>query len=79
MGMNCPGCSNPYGGIFIDGCRACSIRWIAGGPDFFASMRAGKLTPEYRAALAPLGEDVAAVHADVRAMAKSLKRGSIPA
>lgn len=77
--MTCEGCADPYGGIFIAGCRPCALRDLAGGPDFFASMRAGKLTPSYRAALAPLGEDVAAVHAEVRAMAKTLKTGAVPA
>jgi len=77
--MICDGCASPYGGIFIAGCRPCTLRDLATGPLFFASLRAGKLTPEYRAALAPLGEDVAAVHAEVRAMAKTLKMGSINA
>lgn len=77
--MTCEGCANPYGGIFIAGCRPCALRDLATGMLFFASLRAGKLTPEYRAALAPLGEDVAAVHAEVRAMAKTLKMGAIPA
>ena len=77
--MTCEGGAGPYGVIFIARFRPCPLRDLAGGPDFFASMRAGKLTPSYPAALAPLGEDVAAVHAEVRAMAKTLKMGAIPA
>ena len=79
MGMTCAGCTNPYGGIFIAGCRPCTLRDIAMGPHFFASLRAGRLTQEYRAALAPLGEDIAATHAEVRAVAKTLKTGAVPA
>ena len=77
--MSCAGCSVPYGGIYIAGCRPCTLRDLAQGPHFFASLRAGRLTRENRDALAPLGEDIAATNAAARAMAKTLKTGAVPA
>jgi hypothetical protein len=41
-------------------------------------MRAGKLTPEYQKALAALGQP-ADVHIEVKAAAKTVKTGAIPA
>lgn len=73
--MNCPGCEDPNGGIYTAGCRACGLRDLARGPLFFASMRAGRLTPEYVAALRAFG-DPEAVHAEVRAVAKQTLMGA---
>ena len=54
------------------------MRDLAAGPLFWASMRAGKLTPEYQKALAALGQP-ADVHLEVKAAAKTVKTGAIPA
>lgn len=76
--MTCAGCASPNGGLAIAGCRQCLLRDIARGPEFFASMRAGKLTAAYAARLQGLG-DIEAVHAEVKAVAKTLTMGSTPA
>lgn len=47
------------------------MRAIAQGPEFFASLRCGKVTPAY-AALLQVHGDVATVHAEVRALAKEI-------
>jgi len=76
--IGCQGCANPAGALYINGCRSCAIRALAGGPDFFNSMRAGTLTPEYVSALRALG-DPAEVHAEVRDAAKQHTTGAIRA
>ena len=73
--MTCTACANPNGGLLIAGCRGCDLRDIARGPEFYASMSAGKLTPAYAARLQALGE-IEAVHAKVKAVAKTLFVGS---
>lgn len=77
--MTCEGCANPSGGIYIRGCRQCSLRDLACGHLFWQSMRQGRLTPEYRAALLALGPDLLDTHAEVKAVAKTIKTGAIPA
>lgn len=72
MSPKCAGCASPSEGLFIAGCRACSIRCLARGPLYFAAAQAGKLTREYRQALLVLGSDAAAVHAEVKAQAEVL-------
>lgn len=74
---DCEGCTNPAGGIFIRGCRQCVLRDLAAGPLFFGAMRAGKLTPEYRAALLAIGPDAAATHQEVKAAAKTHYTGAV--
>ena len=74
---DCQGCANPSGGIFIRGYRQCTLRDLAAGPLFFGAMRAGKLTPEYRAALLAIGPDAAAMHAEVKAAAKGYHTGAV--
>ena len=74
---DCKGCASVSGGVFIAGCRQCAVRSLAAGPLFFASMRAGKLTPEYQSALQALGEP-AVVHAEVKAAAKGYTTGAAP-
>ena len=76
--IGCQGCADQSGALYINGCRSCAIRALATGPDFFASMRAGTLTPEYVAALRALG-DPAEVHAEVRDAAKQHTTGAIRA
>ena len=73
--VTCKACADPRGNSTQAGCRACAIRELARGPLFFASMRAGKLTDEYKAACRALG-DVADVHAEVRAAAKGWLTGA---
>lgn len=75
----CPGCANPHGSTPVPGCRQCTLRELARGPHFFRSMMTGKLTPRYQAALMRLGPDIAAVHAEVKAAAKTITIGSTPA
>ena len=77
--MTCPGCANPNGGLLISSCRDCTLRDIARGPEFFASMRAAKLTPAYMARLQALGGNIEDVHAEVKAVAKTLVMGSVNA
>jgi hypothetical protein len=61
LSPDCEGCRAPDRGIYIAGCRGCTLRDLAAGPLFFASMREGKLTAAYREALRMLGEP-ATVH-----------------
>jgi len=75
---DCPGCANPSGGLVIQTCRACKLRDLARGPEFFESMRRQKLTPAYVEQLRALG-DPAAVHVEVRAAAKQYDMGSVRA
>jgi len=77
--MTCAGCAAPDRGIVIASCRACQVRDIALGPWFFASMRAGRLTPQYIAQLRTLGEDIEAAHSEVKSAAKAAHTGAIPA
>lgn len=73
--MTCEGCVKPNGGTYIAACRGCRLRLIARGPWFAESQREAKLTPAYRAQLAGLGK-AAEVHAEVRALAESMKAGT---
>lgn len=77
--MTCPACQDEATGVRILGCRGCQIRDIAAGPAFFDSMRHGKLTRAYIAQLMALGGSVADAHAEVKAAAKRMPMGSIPA
>ena len=73
--MSCQACADPQSGLLIDGCRNCALRDIARGPEFFASMTGGKLTPAYAARLKALG-DIETVHAEVKAVAKTVFVGA---
>ena len=73
--MTCSGCADRLGNSPQTGCRACDVRELARGPGFFESMRAGKLSDRYKAALRALG-DVAAGHAEVREAAKGFATGA---
>jgi hypothetical protein len=75
---DCDACATPDSGLIRAGCRQCTLRDLAAGPLFWASMRAGKLTPEYQKALAALGQP-GDVHREVKAAAKTVKTGAIPA
>lgn len=76
--MTCQACAavaaNPLSGAYVADCRACLVRRIARGPAHWESRRAGKLLPRYVAQLATLG-DVAAAHAEVKAVALGFSRG----
>jgi hypothetical protein len=74
--MNCSGCESQAGCVYVAGCRHCALRSIARGPEFFASLRACKLTPAYMARLQLLGSVVEDVHAEVKAAAKTLFTGA---
>lgn len=76
--MNCKACESPLSGLIRAGCRDCTLRELARGPLFFQSMREQRLTESYRAALRMLG-DVEAVHAEVKAVAKTLYTGAVRA
>lgn len=56
--MTCEGCSKPAGGIYLAGCRGCALRSIFRSPEHAKSRALGKLTPEYLALLAELGDPV---------------------
>lgn len=62
---DCEGCARTGGGLYIKGCRGCTLRSLASGPLFFESMRAGRLSQAYRDALRELGEP-ATVHLEVK-------------
>jgi len=55
-------------------CRACSLRAMAMSPLYHSSMRLGMLVPSYTKSLKATfpGEDVATVHAEVRAVAERI-------
>lgn len=79
--MTCKQCARAATGMWHGigpDCRACKLRDIALGPHFFAALRAGRinLESEYAAQLRHLG-DIAAVHAEVEAVAKALHTGAI--
>lgn len=74
---SCEGCGTTGHGIYVAGCRQCALRHLAGGPLFFESMRAGKLSKAYIEALRELG-DPATVHLEVRAAAKKHRTGGCP-
>lgn len=76
--MTCEGCLDPALGLYVAGCRECSLRAIALGPEFYASMRAAVITPAYAARLIAFGA-VADVHAEVKAIAKRTVVGSVRA
>lgn len=76
--MTCHACTTPNSGVGMLGFRQCQLREIARGPAFFASMLAGKLTPAYAAQCEALGQ-VKAVHAEVKAVSKTLHMGSLGA
>ena len=71
---NCEACRGPACGLYVTGCRGCALRSIARSPEFFASQQAKVITPAYAARLQVLGE-VAAVHAEVKAVAAQLRAG----
>lgn len=69
--MTCPHCavakSNAGYPVYQAACRGCRVRSLASGMAFFASAKAGRITPQYRAALVALaGEDWQAAHAEVK-------------
>ena len=76
--IGCQGCASPESALYVAGCRSCAIRALAAGLPFLASLRAGRLTSEYVAALKTLGEP-AEVHAEVRDAAKLLLTGAVRA
>ncbi len=71
MSVNCEACSDLRSGIVIAGCRRCALRSIARSPEYFASLKACKLTPAYMARLQTLGV-VEQVHEEVKAVAKEI-------
>jgi len=79
LAPDCDGCRAPERGLYIAQCRGCTLRSLAAGPLFHDSMRLGRLTPAYRAALLRLGRDVPAVHGEVKAAADELRRDRVGA
>lgn len=75
--MSCEGCDRHNSGIYIAGCRGCAIRDLVRSPEFFASLRACRITPAYAARLSVLGK-VEEVHAEVKAAAKQYETGANP-
>lgn len=76
LAPDCDGCRTPERGLYIAHCRGCTLRSLAAGPLFFESMRLGRLTPAYRAALLRLGRDLPAVHGEVKAAAQQLQEAA---
>ena len=64
--MTCEGCFSANGGVFIAGCRSCTIRAIFRSQEHFLARKAGKLLPAYMALLREVG-DPAVVHEEVKA------------
>ena len=54
--MTCPACANaqqhPLSGKFHADCEGCCARALSRDPRFFVAAKEGRLTPEYRGALA---------------------------
>lgn len=51
MTRPCPACQEAKTrrhGEYRNGCEGCTVRAVAGGPDFFVATREGLLTPAYR-------------------------------
>jgi hypothetical protein len=69
--MTCAGCSNPSGGLYLIGCRGCTLRSLARSPEHFEARKAGHLTARYTALCRSLGEPKS-VHVEVKAMAATL-------
>lgn len=69
---SCPACTaastNAFCGLQNYSCRFCRVRALACGIEFFAASDAGRLTPEYRAALITqlAAADIAAAHEEVK-------------
>jgi hypothetical protein len=69
---DCPACASARAdktsGLIRIGCSGCKARTLAHSPQYFASRQAGKLLPEYVAALARAypGVEPAAAHAMVQ-------------
>jgi hypothetical protein len=74
----CPACAKAMSGVTLAGCRDCSLRELARGPEFFKSMCQNGPTPAYHAALVALGRPTE-VHKEVEAVAKTLLVGAAPA
>jgi hypothetical protein len=65
---------NPRTGLFRKDCQECRARALAQGMEFFLSQRAGRMTPEYRAALDEgFKDDAAGGHDRVKAWARRIK------
>lgn len=74
---DCEGCLNPDGGLYMAGCRQCSIRRLARGPEFYASVAAQRIVPAYLETLRALfGDDWKAGHEEVKAEAKRYRTGA---
>jgi hypothetical protein len=71
----CEACDKPGGGLYIIGCRDCSLRHIARGLHFWQSIREGKPTKTYACQCRALGK-AKDVHAEVQATAAHLARPS---
>lgn len=69
----CAACANPAGGLYIAGCRPCTLRSVARSPEHFESRKAGRMTPGYRALLQAHGP-TDEVHAEVKAMFQALRQ-----
>lgn len=76
--MNCEGCAAPETGLYMAGCRQCSLRLLARSPGYLQSRLQRRMTPEFAAACAELG-DVETVGEEVKAVAKTITMGSIRA
>lgn len=84
--MTCANCEAAHRGAnwpgYHAGCRSCTVRALANGPQFFGAARAGQITPAYQAALLTLlGKDWKAGHEEVKAehhRLQALKKGGRP-
>lgn len=66
--MICTACTNPTGGVYVAGCRACTVRRLARSAAFHQSNAAGRRTAEYKRLLTQsFGEGWEAGHAEVKA------------
>lgn len=84
--MSCPACAahaaNPLCGDVRPDCMRCTLRELANGPQFFASMRAGGLTRPYKEALKRIfggtKDLITAGHAQVLAYREEISNRSDP-
>ena len=75
--MTCAACAiastDPRTGHFEASCMGCDARALAGGPDYWESAKAGKITPGYRRALAAaFGDGWQAGHHTVKRWAEQM-------
>lgn len=66
--MTCSACDSQPSGLSQAGCRQCTLREIVRSPEHARARAVGKLTAEYMALLAPLGDPVTVHLTEIKPM-----------